>query len=886
MGAQRPASVRLYGALLRALPSTVLGYHASDAEDLFYDLHREVRRERGAMAAVAHSVRSIWRLALCALDTGRGSASGEPRGSGRFTQNVRYARRSILANPGFALSAVLILGVGIGATTTIFSVVDTVVLRPMPYPDAGRLVHFDNGAHNFPSFNAWRALTSFESVVAARDSEVDYVSTGFPERLPAALVSEDFFRVLGAAPHLGRLFTPSDYTSGAATTVVGYGAWLRLWGADPSLVGRTISLDGTPTVVVGVMGDEFSPPEIETGHRVDAWLPLVATQDERINHGFRALGVIGRLASGTSLETAQAEVDARQAVFGTDVPEQYVSRDGQLERVPLVSLREATVAGSSTVLLLLLGASTLMLLIACFNVASLVLARGVSRARELALRKALGAGRGQLVTLALTESVLLSLAGGALGVLLTYAGIALFTSMNPGGIPRIDGLTVDLRILTFAVAISVATGMIFGALPAWQATRARGTDALREGAASLTASRGGRRLRQGLVVAEIALALVLLVGAGLMVRTSLAMLSVDPGFEVDGLTVMTLSLDAGYTDPRRTQFTAALRETLAATPGVQSVAAGWTVPFTVTGPSRCCWRMRVVGDPALADPDRPFLSVVHPITDEYFATLRAPLAAGREFTAADLSTARPIAIVNPAAAAGLYDTADLGSVVGRSLALGKTTYEVVGVTWGVNHWGLDQDREPAVYISYAEFGGDVPFLNVVVRSSLDQSALSSVLRDTVRSIDATLPIGAITPMADRVATSVARPRFLATLFAVFAVVALVLACGGVYGSMLYAVGQRRREMGIRIALGASGSRVLGLVLKSALAIALTGVGLGLVAALYLSRLLTSLVWGIAPTDPITLASVAIALALATMAACLVPAWRAARTDPLETLRAD
>ena len=891
-GPRPPLAVRLYAALARLLPDGWRDEYAADVARLFEELHADAVRERGRLAGWRMWVRSAALLIACAARERHGPSgtTGGRRGGermGKILQDVRYGVRGWVKRPAFALIAVLILAVGIGATTAIFSVVDAVVLRPLPYPEAGRLVHFDRGNHSYPAMRAWLEMSSFESIAAVRDDEeddVDLTGVGTPERLRTVSVSPEFFRMFGGAPHLGRLFDAGDYPGDRSVAVLDHGFWQRRWGGDPGVVGSTLIVDGGPTVVVGVLAPAFRTPELETAREVDIWFPLDDGGSRIDAYGSSVLGVVGRLAPGVSLEAAQAEVDAQQRAFAEQVPRVYVGRDGSIRQVPLVPLREAISRQVSSTLFTLLGAVGLLLLIACANVANLFLAHGTTRTREISLRAALGATRGRLASQVLTESAVLALAGGALGVALAYGGVELFRTFSPADVPRIDALGVDLRILGFSLLVSIMTGVLFGMLPAIQATRADVNDALKEGAAAMTASRGGRRLRSGLVVAEIALAVVLVTGAGLLLRSFVALARVDPGFETGNLVVVPLLLGADYEPSERVRFTEEVLERARALPGTRRAAVAWTTPFRDTGPGRCCWATRTVGDPALYDEDRPFEGVIHPVTPGYFATLEAPLAAGREFVATERDA--PVAILNRPAARLLYGRED---VVGRTLSLGVSepvSLEVVGVVEGVHHRGPTEGVKEAVYVTYARFGADESEIEILVRTDVDAVAAAAGMRDAIWAVDPDLPVPEVTTMERRVSASLATPRFLSGLVSGFAAVALLLACGGIYGSMLYTVGQRRREMGIRLALGAAGSEVAGLVVRHGLVLAAAGVAIGTVAAVSLSRVLERLLWGVEPSDPLTLAAVALLLGGSAVGAALVPARRAARTNALDTLRAE
>jgi predicted permease len=897
-GSRTPLAVRLYAQVTRLLPSEPGGGYADDATTLFEELHADAVRQHGWIAGWTLWARSTALLIVCVIrersetggGTGRGRG-GDPMGT--VVQDIRYGVRTLAKRPAFAMTTIVILGVGIGATTAIFSVVDTVVLRPLPYPDAGGLVRFTRGSHSYPAFRAWLAMSSFESLAATRDYDVALTGGGTPLRLRAVAVSPDFFRMFGGAPHLGRLFDSGDYPGDRSVAVLDPGLWQRYWGGDPGVVGRTIVVDGKPAVVIGVLDPRFRTPEIETGNQVDIWLALDDGGVSANDHDYHELGVVGRLAPGVSLEVAQAEVDAQQQAFAERFPSDYVTRAGVIAEVPLVLLREATVRQVSSTLLTLLGAVGLLLLIACANVANLFLAHGTARTREMSLRAALGATRVRLAGQVLTESVLLALAGGALAVVLAFGGVELFARFSPGEIPRIDTLAVDVRALAFSALIATLTGILFGVLPAVQAMRADVNDALKDRSQAFTASRGGRRLRSGLVVAEIALAMVLVTGAALLMRSFVARVQVDPGFDTAGLVVVPLRLGAEDDDPgaasswtgaERLQFIEGLLERARALPGTRSAAAAWTTPFRTTGGGRCCTIARIVGDPALVDEARPFRMVIHPVTPDYFGTLGAPLASGREFTAADRDA--EVAVVNRPTARLLFGRED---VVGRTLTVGESgslTLEIVGVAEGVHHWGPTEGVEEAVYVPYARLGTRFDELEVLVRTDSDTETAAAALRDAIWALDASLPVPEVTTMERRISASAATPRFLTALLVGFGAGALLLACGGIYGSMLYTVGQRRREMGIRLALGAAGTDVVRLVLRYGVALAVAGVALGTLAGLSISRVMEGLLWGIEPTDPSTFAAVAVSLGSAAVGAALMPAWRAGRTDPVQTLKAE
>ena len=555
------------------------------------------------------------------------------------------------------------------------------------------------------------------------------------------------------------------------------------------------------------------------------------------------------------------------------MPERYLRDDGSLVTTPLIGMHEATVRDISFTLLLLMGAVGILLLIACANVANLLMVRGTARAREMALRAAIGASPLRVALQILTESLLLALAGGAAGVALAYGGVELFGRLMPGDIPRLEGLSVDARILLFSVVVSVLTGLIFGVLPAAQALRTDLNHSLKESALATTVSRAGRRIQSSLIVAEIALAVVLVAGAGLMSRTLVAMMQVDAGFEIEGLVVLPLSLAAGYeSEAEQAQFARELVEGLQRVRGVQSAALAWTTPFTMTGGSTLGFSEVMEGDPSLFDEDNAVGRFIHPVTPDYLRTLGIPIVAGRGFQAGDELTDPVPIILTTGAAQELFGPAN---PIGQEVRpRSNTVYTVIGVAEGVHHWGLDQDIDAGIYVPYRP-GGMFGYFQALVRTSGPAESIAGELRAAIWQIDPDLPLDELVTMEQRVSASVATPRFLAALLSAFAAVALLLACSGIYGSMLYTVGQRRREMGIRVAFGATGRDVMGLVTRYGFLLAGLGVAIGTVAALLMSRVMESLVWGVEATDPLTFAGTAGVLALAAIVASLVPAWRAA-----------
>jgi len=632
--------------------------------------------------------------------------------------------------------------------------------------------------------------------------------------------------------------------------------------------------------VAGILNANFEPPEAITGRTVDIWLPFDVEEEESLT--WHVLGILGQLKRDVELGVAQAEMDALTEALAPEMPGVLIRQDGSLRLTSIVPLHIATVRGVALVLAMLFAAVGLLLLIACANVANLLLARGTTRAREMALRGALGAGRSRIVRQLLTESVCLGVLGGLLGVALAYGGVAGFIHFNPGGIPRVDHVAVDTRVLCFALLASMGTGVLFGLFPVLQAVRKNVSDALSETASSTTPTRRGRLVRSGLVVAEIALALILLTGAGLFFRSMVAMTQVELGFESAQLTTVPLSLGARYTPAERRQFAEEVFRRIRAIPGTENVAAGMTVPFEFTGSSMCCIWNQVRSETAISHTEPLPFVMIHPVTPDYFATLGTPVVSGRELIPDDESGDRQVVVINEPLARYFFGDDD---AVGQSIYLeAQGPYPVVGVVPGIHHWGVTHGTPPGVYVSYAQWGSFADRLHLLVRSRADGQVLATALRGAVASLDPSLPVAQIIPMRHRVSDSLAGERFLSFLLGSFAVVALILAAGGIYASMLYMVGQRRAEMGIRSALGATRTNLTALVLKNGLLVTGIGTGIGMAGSVAAARLVGNLVWGASATALTTIVGVALLLGTVALSACVIPARRAGRTDPLRVLK--
>ncbi len=798
---------------------------------------------------------------------------------GTLMRDVSYAVRSFARRPGFSLTVIVLVALGVGATTTIFSVVDNVLLNRLPYPESERLVYFDNAAHSIPLYRDWQARTnSFSTIGAVWDTGLDLTGEGTPESISGGRVTEDFFDMLGARPEIGRMFTPEDFVGvPARTVVISHGLWQRRWGSDQAILGSTITLDDNPMEVVGVLNRSFVPP---ADVFADVWLPLDVTVEDFQNRGRMILSVIAQLQPSLSLDAAQSDIDRLSAALATEFPDRYRQDDGSPKAYPVIPLKAATVGDIGATLYLLLGAVGLMLLIACANVANLFLARGTDRTREMAVRAALGAGRGRLTGQLLTESVSLALVGGMLGIVLAVFGVSAFETFSPGGIPRMESISIDVRVLGFALLVSVVTGVLFGIFPALTAAGSDVRTALGESAVTGRGKHRQVNLRSTLVVAEIAMALMLLMGAGLLFRSFVTLSTVDIGFETENILVLPLEIGGPYEPEERVPFARDLLERLAAIPGVESVGASTTVP--PTGDYMCCWigGIRTEDQPEFED---EWSTVVHPITPQYFEVLGAEILQGRGFTEADDDPSWASTIINQSTAQYLFGESN---PIGRSFWFRDTRLNVVGIVNDIRHWKLSGDGEYNLYLPHALYGQVFGRLQVAVKSSVEPGVLAGTIRDVVWSINPDLPIGEIVQLRRKVSRSIAQPRFLSILLLTFAALSVLLAAGGIYGSLLYSVGQRHKEMGIRMALGAGTGNVVGMIVRNGLLLTAVGLILGLGGAFALSRTLESLLFGIEPIDPGTFVAVPLLLGVVAMVACYMPARRAAGADPIETLRAE
>jgi predicted permease len=799
---------------------------------------------------------------------------------GSWMQDLRHALRGLRKSPGFTAITVVTLALGIGANTTMFSVLYGVLLRPLPYPQPEGLVQVAMDYRGTLSglgvtYSQYQFLDEQATpldVAASTHVGFNLFAGSAADRVDALRVSHDYFRVLGVGPRLGRAFLPEEDTpGGAAVVMLSHGLWTRRFGADPDIVGRTIQLDGRAHTVVGVM-----PAGFQSIPATDVWTTLAQVANT-VGSG-QNLELIGRLPAGRSLADARARLQSTNTAFHERFSQSF-SPDVDLGLLRYRDLVTSDVRGPVRVLFAAIG---LVLLIACANVANLLIGRAAGRGRELAVRVALGATRWRLVRQMLTESVLLALAGGALGLLLAQWGLEALLSLAPPSLPRTGEIQLDRWALGFTFLVSLLTGVAFGLLPAWQAARPRVHEALKEGSRRATAGIRQGRLRGALVVGEIAVSLVLLVGAGLLIRTFVNLVRTDPGFEVRGLLSAEIWLTgAGYNSTDAiTGFYQELARRLEGHPGVEGAAvveAG--IPLRRGG-----------NMPISIDGEAPSAAVEYrTITPEYLTVLGVPLVRGRMFSATDAAGAEPVAIVNRAFATRFLD----GEGLGRLVRVGGTDnpdLRVVGVVGDLRSF-VGFPAQPAVFIPSAQtpvgftriFGGWFP-INVVVRTATAPAAFRATLGRVIRETNASVPVGRVQTMEEILSSSLAFQRFLMLLLGVFAGLAVTLAAVGIYGVMASFAAQRTHEIGVRLALGALPRDVVRLVLRRGLLLAGIGVLVGLAGAAILTRFIASQLHDVRPIDPLTFIGVAGALVLVALGACAVPAVRASGLHPVEALR--
>jgi putative ABC transport system permease protein len=798
-------------------------------------------------------------------------------------QDLRFGLRMLLKSPGFTVAAILSLTIGIGATSAIFSVVNNVVLRPLPFREPERLVRL---WHNKPqvgmtrmpvsagNVNVWRnQAQSFEDVAAFYPSSAVITGDGEPERIPGAGVSHNLMPLLGYQPVIGRNFRPEDNRPGGDEVVIlSHKLWQGRFGSDPDIIGSSITLDHTRKLtVIGVMGSEVDFPE-----RSEFWLPerVLATD----SHGIRRLTVIARLKAGITPEMAQQELTLINQQLQSQIPDDYQNFDAELQ-----PLHQSIVGEVRGALLILFGAVVFVLLIACANVSNLLLARASARQKEMAMRAALGASRGRLLRQLLTESTLLALLGGAGGVLLAFWAVKGLVALNPPDVPRLAQISLDSRALAFAFLTTLLTGLVFGLAPSLHSSRADLNTCLKEAGAS---GGGGLRfpwrfrMRDVLVVTQTALAVVLLVGAGLLIKSFVKLQRVELGFEPANVITVTLSppfslLPKTY---RKTDYYRAMVESMKTMPGVEAAAVTTSPP---TAGALMNVPLVIPGRPESpgSEKQRAFLNVVSP---DYFQVIGNQLKQGRQFNDRDDESSPPVAIINETMARSYFDG---GGAIGQRIAVKgerDQQLEIVGITADVKQFGLDVENKPSLYRPYRQ--QEVTFMNLVVQTSADPSSMIPALRSRILETDKLTAITRMRTLDGLISDSVAQPRFYTLLLTIFGAIALTLAALGIYGVVAYSVSQRTHEIGIRVALGAQSGRIVRLFVGRGLILILFGAGIGLAGALLMTRVMTGLLFEVRATDPGVFAVIALLLIAVALAACLAPARKATKVDPLVALR--
>ncbi len=804
-----------------------------------------------------------------------------------LANDIRYGLRMLRKSPGFTVVAVLILALGIGASTAIFSVVEAVLLRPLPFKDPSRLVDVwmkntkhdvRQGITSYPEFLDWKKQNNlFASMAVYRETHGATLSgVSNPVRLHGAVVSPGFFEVLGVNPLLGRTFLPDEDLGGKADVVVlSQELWRTHFQSDPNITGKSAVIGGKPYTIVGVMPGSFQFPIL--AEPIEIWVPLAAYDGSMPTHrGNQIYSVIARLRPGISIAQASSQIDSIETRLALQYPNTHTPGDGAYVSPLLPDL----VNGTQDALLVLFGAVTVVLLIACANVANLILARAVGRSREFAIRRALGAGRARLVQQLLTESVLLAALAGAFGLLLGYWTIQALVSLGPRDIPRIVAVHVDSYVFAFTLTLTLLTSVLFGFAPALRAARSDLANSLKD---RLPAGmgKGGTRLRESLIICEVALSLIMLPAAGLLLRTLWHLTNVNAGFDPNQVLTFSVELPSAYNDPRTTAFYSELLPRLRALPGVEQVSAVFPLPFSGNGITT---DFVIQGRPS--DPASPTAADLCVAGRDYFRTMHISLLRGREFEERDGGAGKSVAIVNQAFTKLYFPNEDpLGKRIQANVATSGTPSrmsEIIGVVANIKLASLREEPKPVVFVPIPQL--PIGALSVIIRSGQTPGVLMPGVREQVHSIEPDSLVFRGKTLDQYLNVTLGQPRFMALLLSVFATLAIVLATVGLYGSVAYAVSQRTHEIGIRMALGAMPGTVLKLILGRSLKLALTGAALGLSGAFVLTRLMKSLLFGVSSSDPLTFIGTAILMASVAVVACYIPARSATRVDPIVALR--
>jgi putative ABC transport system permease protein len=889
---------------LRAFPEQFRAVHGADLMAAFKDQRTDVlRRFPGTLSpliSVGLSLRVCWQLVRAGMAERRAKAS-EARRKGRETRKVamisttisevRHALRGHGKRPGLAMVAILTIALGIGASTAVFSVVEGVLLRPLPYPDSDALISIEvnsgmgssDGFYDLsePEFLDLEAgISSFSSVAGYDGNEVTFGDSTAARRIQVLATTASLFPLLGVEPALGRAFSAEeDVPGGPRVMVLSHGMWQTEFGGDRNIVGRSMIVAGQPLTIIGVMPQGFDFPFPGW----DAYTQLQLNREEPWERNNHYLPTIARLAPGVTLQQARVEVGTLAARSTQDFPEYYPNTG---LRVQLQTFQESLVGTARTPLYVLMAAVGFVLLTACVNVANLLLARGETRKREIAIRTAVGASAGRIRRHLLTESLVLAVLGGVAGLAVGTLGVRALLAMAPSAVPRLEEIEVNLGVLGFALLATMATGLVFGVIPALRTGSRDVHQILKEGGDPRTGSRSGQRLRRALVATQVTLAVVLVTGSGLMLRTVANMYDVDKGFETEN--ILTFRLNPGSnkydTQEKRVAFYRQLLERVNSLPGVRSAGAVFSLPMTGLDNN---WSIIIEGRPVANVGEAP-ADLVQRVTPEYFEALGLTLVFGRLFTHEDDAESPPVVVISEAMAHKHWPGEN---AIGKRMKVFLPDWpwmEVIGLVKDVRHRGPSQEPRPRWYVPHAQayvsaYASPLA-TTIAVRSDADPTPLMTPIRRLLSELDGSVPVSNVRTMEEILDGAMARQRFVMTLLTVFGLLALFLAAVGVYGVVSYSVSRRTHEIGLRMALGAEGSSVLGRVLREGLALALMGVGVGLLGSFALSRAFESMVFGISSTDPVTYGGVVIVLVAASVGASLLPATRASRVSPMVALR--
>ncbi|UCD25119.1 MAG: ABC transporter permease, partial [Gemmatimonadota bacterium] len=884
--------------LMRLFPTEFRREYGDDLLQAFLDQKDNAVSARSALSAALSrgklTLTSSWYVLRAGLAERRSDARANKHFRDQYRKepivmtiisDLRYAIRGHLRQPGLAVIAIVTLALGVGASTAIFSVVNGVLLRPLPYPNSQQLVSiqvnsrigstegfYDLSEPEFLDFGS--QISSFAEVAGYSGSEVTMGDSLSARRIRVMLTTANLFPLLGVNPIVGRTFSAEeDQPEVPRVIVLSYGMWQTEFGGDPNVVGRSMIIADRSVTIIGVMpaGFEFPRPG------VDAYSQLQLDREDPWERNNHYLPTIARLTPGATLEQARSETDLLAARSTEDYPEYYPNEGLQVQ---LQSFQDSIVGDVKTPLMVLLAAVGFVLLTACVNVANLLLARGEIRKREIAIRSAIGASSGRVARQLLTESFLLAALGGIVGLGVAMVGVDSLLAMAPSAVPRLDEIGIDVNVLGFSLAIAIATGLLFGVIPATHAARQDVQAVLKEGGA-----RGGMRsshaLRRTLVATQVMLAVVLVTATGLMLRSVVNMYNVDKGFETDNILTFRINPSSSKydTQPKRVAFYTQLLERMNAVPGVRSAAAVYSLPMTAGGNN---WSIIIEGRPVANVGEAP-ADLVQRVTPEYFDALGMTLVRGRLFTHRDDAESPPVVVISEAMAQKHWPGE---GAIGKRFKVFSPDWpwiEVIGVVKDVRHRGPNQEPRPRWYVPHAQAYVSAYMsplsTTIAVRSDSDPTVLLGPIRNLMSEFDSSVPISNVRTMEQILDGAVGGQRFVMTLLAVFGLLALFLAAVGVYGVISYAVSQRTHEIGLRMALGAKGSNVLTQVLKEGLVLSVIGVGVGLAGSFALSRVFESMVFGITPTDPITYGGVVVVLVIVAAGASLLPARRAARVDP-------